>query len=116
MDPTTVLEYLAAMFGVSLAGLGAVVGVGARATRKRAALAEARAEAIRQASWEAWTIPLHDEWMRVQLVRVAHLGGARWIVDRRADYVDVPVEDTTALIDAQVDAQEAARVANRGTT
>jgi hypothetical protein len=112
MDPATVLIYLAAMFGVSIVGFGAVVGSGVRATKRSKALDEARRVAIANARWEARTIPLYDEWMRVLVVRVAQLGDDRWVVERRDNYVDVPVEDTTALINAQVEAQEAARAAN----
>src|SRR6476646_3721326 len=106
MDPTTVLLYLVAALGCSGAGLGAVVVSGSRAAKKRKRLALAREEAVKAARWEARTIPLHDGWMRVLVVRVAQLGGDRWVVQSRDKYVDVPVEDTEGLINAQVDAQE----------
>ena len=112
MDATTVLVYLAALFGVSLAGLGAVVTAGNRATSRRAATRETKRVAEANARWEARTEPLHDEWMRVKLVRVAQLGDERWITEKRDNYVDVPIEDTEGLINAQVEAQQAARVAN----
>lgn len=113
MDATTVLVYLAALFGVSLAGLGAVVTAGNRATSRRAATRETKRAAEANARWEARTVSLHDEWIRVMVVRVAQLGEERWITEKRDSYVDVPIEDSTGLINAQVEAQEAARAANR---
>lgn len=112
MDPTTVLLILVSGLGCSVAGLGAVVVTGNRSARKRQRLADAREAAIVAARWEARTVPLHDELMRVSVVRVAQLGDDRWVIQSHDSYVDVPVNDTEGLINAQVDAQAAARAAN----
>lgn len=115
MDPTTVLLYLVAAFGACAGGLGTVVASGRRATRRRESAEDARRRAVKQARWETSTeLVAGNE--RVQLVRVAELDGNRWVVQKHDSYVDVPVGDVVGLLEAQTDANLAARQANGETT
>jgi hypothetical protein len=111
MDPTTVLLYLVSGFGLSGVGVATVVVSGSRAARRREARHDARRVAIEEARWEARTIIKHGK-ARVQLVRVARLGTDKWITEADDHFVDVPVGDSMRLLDAQADAELAAKTAN----
>jgi hypothetical protein len=111
MDPTTVLLYLVSGLGLSGLGIATVVVSGSRATRRREARHDARRVAIEEARWEARTIIKHGK-ARVQLVRVARLGADTWITEADDHFVDVPVGDSMRLLDAQADAELAAKAAN----
>jgi nitrogen fixation protein FixH len=108
MDTTTVLLYLVSGLSCSVAGLGVVVATGYRAAKRRDAQAEARRVAVANARWEARTTINHGTAF-VRLVRVARGVG---VVETDDHVVEVPVGDSMGLLNAQADAELAAKAAN----
>lgn len=100
MTVTTVLLVLAGMFGAGIA-----LSWASLVTRRRGD--QARVDATRAARWEARTVVAGaglSGKVRVEVVRVARLRGETWTTET-GSAVEVDVNDSAALLDAQADAE-----------